>query len=214
MIVYTAIYGSYDELRPHADDTGVEAWLCYTDDPDLKCEGWETVLEPARYQHPRLSAKWRKTHPPEGDRTLWLDGSIDLHDPTFISVIDRHLDTAQMTMFRHPWRDCIYDEVEASRPMVKYAGLGEAMDRQVAHYRSRGWAEHAGLWASTIIGRRSDRNVTQMGAAWFAHCETFTYQDQLSLPYLLDTYGISPAPLPHMLHRNPWYTWRSHRSEL
>lgn len=213
MIVYTAVYGGYDPLRPHPEHPGVEAWLCYTDDPDLQCEGWITIHEPPLYSHPRLSAKWRKCHPPAADSTLWVDGSVWIQDPAFIDVVGEQLNRSSMTMFSHPWRDCIYEEVGASIGMLKYQGLEDAMARQVQHYASNGWKPHAGLWASTVIGRRSYRPVAQLGAAWFAHCEAYTYQDQLSLPYLLDRYGIYPAALPHSLADNPWFIWASHNRD-
>ncbi len=214
MIVYTSIYGQYDQLRPHPEHPGVEVWVCFTDDPDLKCDGWDVVVEPPRFPHPRLSAKWRKCHPPVANRTLWIDGSIDLHNLGLVDAVNERLDDFPVTMFTHPWRDCIYDEVEASRPMPKYRDLGAAMYQQVGHYRAHGWPEHGGLWASTVIGRRGSPEVVAMGAAWFAHCETFTYQDQLSLPYLLRAYDLEVGPLPYALHQNPWYVWQPHRSEL
>lgn len=209
MITYTAIYGSYDPLHDHPEHPDVEEWVCFTDDPTLEAPGWTVVHEPAKYPHPRLSAKWWKCHPPEGD-TFWIDGSVWIHNAELIDVVAKCLIESPMTMFAHPWRGCIYPEVDASRGMEKYAGLD--LDRQAAHYRAHGWPGNAGLWASTVIGRRDTREVNRFGAAWFAHNEAFTYQDQLSLPYLLARYGIDVAPLPHQLHDNPWFQWMGHNS--
>lgn len=211
MIVYSSIYGGYDPLRPHPDHSGVEAWLCFTDDPGLTCPGWETVVEPARYEHPRLSAKWRKTHPPDADRSIWIDGSVGLVAASYVDVLDRLLDGADMAFFPHPWRDNIRDEVGASAGMRKYAGLD--MDGQVALYEKRKGAQR-GLWASTTFARNHTPAVLQMGAAWMAHCELLTYQDQLSLPVLLDDYGITVAPIPYNLVANPWFGWHGHGSDL
>jgi predicted O-methyltransferase YrrM len=63
------------------------------------------------------------------------------------------------------------------------------------------------LWASTVIGRNHTPAVLQMGAAWMAHCDLLTYQDQLSLPVLLDDYGLTVAPIPGWLIGNPWFGW-------
>lgn len=212
MRVYTAIYGGYDPLRPHPDHPGVDEWVCYTDDPTLEMEGWRVVVEAPKYPHPRLAAKWRKCHPPAGN-TLWIDGSVWIQNTDIIEAALDNLGWAEMTMFAHPNRDCIFPEVEASVGMAKYAGLEDAMRRQVNHYRANGWKENAGLWASTVIGRRDVKNVREFGAAWFAHCETFSYQDQLSLPYLLDRYGVRVAPLPYSLTNNPWFLWCGHNSD-
>lgn len=213
MIAYTSIYGAYDSLKAHPEVPGVE-WRCYTDDKTIDNPGgWEVVYEPARFPHPRLSAKWRKCHPPTDDgSTLWVDGGVTVIGSSLIADVLVRLVDAPMVMFRHPWRDCIYEEVGASASMVKYAGL--PLQEQVHRYAGGGWPAHAGLWASTIIGRRNTDQTTAFGAAWFAHCELLTYQDQLSLPPLLDRYGLTPAPLPFTLCDHPGFHWGGHRSEL
>jgi hypothetical protein len=213
LVVFTSIYGGYDPLRPHPDHPGVEAWLCFTDNPDLRCDGWETVVEAPRYEHPRLSAKWRKCHPPDAHRSLWVDGSLHLHDPVFVDVIDGLLDKADMAFFPHPVRTDIRSEADASHALCpeKYAGLD--LHGQVAHYH-RTRAVKPGLWASTTFGRNHTPAVLQMGAAWMAHCELLTYQDQLSLPVLIDDYGLTVAAIPGGLLGNPWFTWCGHDSKL
>lgn len=209
MIVYTSIYGGYDPLRPHPHHPDVGAWLCYTDDPNLSTPGWETVVEPGRFEHPRNSAKWRKCHPPEADRSLWIDGSMNVHNPEFIDVVNGLLDTADMAFFPHPDRDNIRAEAQASLDLcpAKYGGLD--VHGQVDRYERRK-GHQKGLWASTTFGRNHTPAVLQMGAAWMAHCDLLTYQDQLSLPVLLDDYGITVAPIPGHLAANPWYQWLGH----
>jgi hypothetical protein len=210
-IVFTSIYGGYDPLRPHPDHPGVDVWRCFTDDPDLTCPGWETVVEPPRFEHPRLSAKWRKCIPPDAERSLWLDGSLDLRSPYYVDVVDDCLGRAPMAFFRHPARDNIRDEAAESAPMPKYAGLD--VHGQVDRYEQRKGPQR-GLWASTTFGRVHTPAVLQMGAAWLAHCDLLTYQDQLSLPVLLDDFGITPAVIPGHLTANPWFGWMGHGSHL
>lgn len=209
MIAYTAIYGAYDSLKPHPDIDGVD-WRCYTDDPEIHNPGgWEVVHAPGMFPHPRLSAKWWKCHPPQDtDRSLWIDGGVTVLDSSLIE--DCY--PAEIAMFQHPWRDCIYEEVGASEGMIKYAGL--ELQQQVLRYASAGWPVHAGLWASTVIGRTHTDTVRAFGAAWFTHCELLTYQDQLSLPPLLARYGLTPVALPYTLTDHPGFNWGGHRSDL
>ena len=211
-VVYSAIYGGYDAPKGQFDHDAVDSWILYTDNPDLKVPGWDVRYAPLRYPHPRMGAKWWKCHPPEADASLWLDGSIVLNGPEYIDIILDGLEGSDLTMFEHPERDCIYDEVRASEGMVKY--FGHDMRAQVARYQSREWPANAGLWASTTFGRRHTPAVLAFGGAWFAHCELLTYQDQLSLPPLLDDYGLRPNPIPGNLWRNPWFTLSPHRSGL
>jgi hypothetical protein len=201
LIVYTAIYGGYDPLLPHAPHPSVDRWVCYTDDPDLHCGGWETVVVPSTL-HPRLAAKWWKCHPPAYE-SLWIDGSFTMVDSGIVDVVAGH----DLSLFRHPDRDNILDEAEVSAGMQKYADW--PIIAQVQRYGSN----VQGLWASGVIGRRNSPRICSLGGAWFAHCELLTYQDQLSLPVLLAEYEITPTEIPHTVWTNPWLVWRGHGSD-
>lgn len=206
MIVYTSIYGGYDHLQAHPSCDSVESWICYTDSRTLSAPGWDIVYEEPRYEHPRLSAKWRKCHPPSCTRSLWLDGCVALTNPTFIDVVCELLTRDDIAMFQHPERTNIRDEARASLELCPEKYGPYDLEGQVAHYaRTRQLQEH--LWASTVIGRVHSERVLQMGAAWMAHCELLTYQDQLSLPILLDDYNISVGIIEGTLESNSWLTW-------
>lgn len=212
LVCYTSIYGAYDPLRPHPPHPSVDRWVCYTDNPALVCDGWETVVEPARYDHPRLAAKWRKCHPPEGaDWSVWLDGSVNLTSGDYIDMLGKLLADADLAMFPHPDRSNIRDEAAASVTIAaaKYGGLD--MHGQVDRYEARKLIGSLGLWATTTFARRHTPAVLQMGAAWMAHCDLETYQDQLSLPVLLDDYGLIVAQITEgTLTANPWFGWCAH----
>jgi hypothetical protein len=212
MIVYTSIYGGYDRLWPHADHRLVSRWICYTDNPGLQTPGWETIVEPPRYAHPCLAAKWRKCHPPECDddgKSLWVDGSIHVDNPGYVEVIDDLLDIAPMCFVPHPDRSDIRSEAHASKVIAPHKYHQFDLRAQVDLYDARK-GPTKGLWASTTFGRVHKPAVLQMGAAWMAHCELLSYQDQLSLPVLLDDYDIEPAAIPGGLLRNPLFRWRGH----
>jgi hypothetical protein len=209
VIVYTSIYGGYDHLHPHVDHLQVERWICFTDDPGLQTPGWETVYERPRYAHPNLSAKWRKCHPPDADRSLWVDGSIQVTSAEYVEVVNDLLDIAPMCFVPHPDRTNIRDEAHASLAIARAKYHQFDLQAQVNLYEARKGPQK-GLWASTTFGRVHTPAVLQMGAAWMAHCELLSYQDQLSLPVLLDDYGIKPAAIPGGLIGNPLFRWRGH----
>lgn len=212
MIAYTAVYGGYDTLKPHPEHDHVDEWVCYTDDTSLGCDGWETVVEPARFEHPRLSAKWRKAHPPEGECSLWVDGSMCLNGTGLVDAMLEGLTSADWVLWAHPDRTSIIAEAEVSEAMMKYRGL--PVRRQAEHYCNNwGWPDNR-LFASTTMARWHTPQVLQAGAAWFAENEHWTYQDQISLPPVLGRYGIFPGTLPYSLWRNPWFTFGAHASQL
>jgi hypothetical protein len=212
IVAYTAIYGGYDQLKPHPPNSEIGAWICYTDDPDLECDGWEIRYDPLeQFPHPRLAAKWWKCHPPTAARSIWIDGSMQLVEPAFVSEMLDPLVYADIALFAHPDRTSIIDEAQVSMMMQKYAGL-PVMEQAKYYVADWGWADNE-LWASTTMARNHHSHVLQMGAAWFAECEHWTYQDQISLPPLIRRYQLTPAPLPHTLWRNPWFGFTRHTSD-
>lgn len=215
MIVYTAIYGGYDFLHPHADVPNVE-WRCFTDDANLSHPDWEIIVEPARFPHPRLSAKWRKCHPPLDDPlTLWIDGCVEVTDRIFLERVRAVCKPeTPIALWPHPQRNRVTDEALFSERLAKYEGLD--MRGQVADYlKWRPDLDDLGLFASTVIARHATPEVLQMGAAWLAHCAAYTYQDQLSLPLVLADYGLTPRALPGSLVGSAGFAWHwgHHRSQ-
>lgn len=212
-VVYTAIYGGYDTLKPHLDHPGVEQWICYTDDPQLGgTPGWDVRAVGGDFKHPRMDAKWWKCHPPAGESSIWIDGSMEIVDSEFFTTMLVLLEDDEMVMWPHPSRSSIVDEARVSENMAKYQGL--PVVQQAHHYCNEWGFDDRSLWATTTIGRRHNRQTDRLGAAWFAECERWTYQDQISLPPLLKRYSITPAALPYSLWRNPWWRLHGHASDL
>jgi hypothetical protein len=209
--VYTAIFGGYDRLwgclpNPDAD------FFCFTDDPSLDRMPWKTVPSPARFDHPRLSAKWFKMHPhlalPDYERTIWIDGSIKVRSPEFAGELLRWLGDSGVALLRHPRRSDIFSEAEASLKMSRYAG--QPIREQIEHYRAEGFGSHNGLFAGGVIVRDSGNPaIRELNEAWMEEILRWSYQDQLSLPYVLWRLGITPDVMPHGLH-NPFFRLIGH----
>jgi Protein of unknown function (DUF616) len=210
--LYTAIFGNYDRLKDVAKQPGVDL-ICFTDDATLQHPAWQVRYAQPKYAHPRLSAKYFKalSHVvlSEYDEVLWIDGSFTVQDPAFAPDAFQYLENAGMALFLHPDRGCIYDEAEISQQMIKYRD--QNITGQVACYRKEGFPAQAGLFAGGIIARRNDDvQIRRFNEAWMEQNEKWTYQDQISLPYVLWKLGIEPAVFRQYLWRSRWGVWESH----
>lgn len=210
MIVFTAIFGDYDTLHPHPNLPGVE-WVAFTDNPAMDPNGWDLYIEAPRFDHPRLSAKWYRCHPPTDGKALWLDGSIRWRDVEYLIRIEEMLDRHDMVCLRHIYRDCVYDEVMASVPLEKYRG--QPLGAQLDFLRRRHQPPKAGLWQTGILGFAAGPRPRIATAAWFAHNDILTYQDQLSFPYIVDLYGLNVGELPGGFWENPAFQYIHHHRE-
>jgi len=179
-IVYTCIYGNYDNLKPQPD-IGAD-YICFTDNPNLKSETWDVRYEPIyQHLHPRLRAKFHKLICPFDTLSLYIDGNIEIVDPNIFDELSNFLHNGWATYIHPSGRDCIKSELTESLAFEKYDG--QPMREQVDYYFEKGMPEHYGLWACGIMLR--DGKFEDFGSKWMLENLAFSYQDQISLPYLV-----------------------------
>ena len=179
-IVYTTIYGDYDNLKDQPD-IGAD-YICFTDNPNLRSDCWDIRYEPVyQHLHPRLRAKFNKLICPFNTLSLYIDGSIQIVNPNIIEELGKFLNNG-FAVYIHPsGRDSIISEYLASKDMEKYQNL--PIKEQVEYYTKQGLPEHCGLWACGLILR--EKTFSDFGSKWMLENLAWTYQDQLSLPYLV-----------------------------
>jgi hypothetical protein len=216
LAVYTAIYGGHDELKPQPVIPGVD-YVCFTDDPTMRSDQWRVVCHAPRFWHPRLAAKYYKMRPdvvlPDYAMTLWLDAHVRVVADDFYDCFVGIVGDAGVVMFANPERRCIYDEAAYCGHWPKYRD--QPIAEQVGHYRGTGYPEDHGLYACGVIARDSRIGaVRRLGRRWLRENVRWTYQDQISLPYVLWKLNLSPAVFRHDLWKNPWLEFHPHRSEM
>jgi Protein of unknown function (DUF616) len=204
VIVYTSIYGEYDEPRPAFSHPAVTDWILYTDSVATfnlaKQAGWRAVFESRHeFDEPRMQAKWRKCHPPtEAATSLYVDGSIRLHSSALVDTATAALQNHDWAMYCHTECDTLVDQIALCVAKPKYAGLIPTMREQLAHYVEEGVCSPKQLnfpWAGGIIARNHTRSVLDAGRAWWDECVRWTYQDQIALPVILARHQINTGVL-------------------
>jgi hypothetical protein len=206
--IITAITDGYDSLKPVMPQTGCNVeWVCFTDGepmPDAAAAaGWTMVCVPRHGRPANREAKRPKLCPWEwtaAPASIWLDASFRVVSDRFAVEAVAYADP--IAQFVHPWRDCLYEETTHSALLAKYAG--ELIIEQAAAYREAGHPEHWGLWAAGVIARQHTPEVRALGEAWAAEINTWSFQDQISQPYVLRTVGLRPTALPGTHFANPW----------
>ena len=218
--VITAIYGNYDNLKiqkiNHKDKVD---WYCFTDNKNISSDFWKIITTPYHIQNNRdtykkyknnynninekkiynmMCAKYykAKTHEidilSDYDYYIWIDGSIILR-PNFISnIIDiiQKNDYPNLIQFKHSERDNIKDEVKLSVTMDKYKT--QDLQKQYDQYKKDGYPDSNGLFENTIIIKKKDDSINWLFDEWWIHNLQYSYQDQISLPYLMWKLRIFP----------------------
>lgn len=200
VLVYTANIGGRDRPRPQAAQEGADVqWLYATDDPGVVVPApWYPVcVRPHPELHPNMAAKWHKTHPPTGwDAVVWIDSSMEVTSPRFVAEAVASLEGKALATWRHPRRDSVYDEAEASLGAESQGGRYASLPirAQMAAYRAEGYPDAHGLYAcGTVVWTAA---AATLGQAWWDECVRWGYQDQLSFPVVCWRAGVVPAVFP------------------
>ena len=127
------------------------------------------------------------------DYSLWIDGSIRLL-ASARDLVNTYLSDADVALFRHPERDCLYEEAAVcADARLDDAGVLAA---QVATYRRAGHPAHAGLNECAVILRRHNAHTAAFDAAWWSEYCRHSCRDQVSVNYVLRVLGVRLAILP------------------
>lgn len=213
----TAIYGAHDDLKPLPLGHGFDEAICYTDNPKLRSDTWQIVLQPFPDMSPRLASKMPKFTPwkfSTADLWVWLDGSFTITNTGFKDFCLSSLGEHELVVWDHPdrhMRPDVYAEANFSRHMEKYQN--QNLDQQVAHYASRGLPAGSGLYACGTIVWRDTEACRVFGEAWMSENLRWTIQDQLSFPYLAWKLQPNFTTFPAHEYENPYLQWNHHRSE-
>lgn len=236
--IFTAVFGGYDELKePPLQDVECD-FICFTDASNAKLESaWRIVRVPHdRAVHPRMRAKRYKlmSHEvfPKGrlalrygrllapsswltryDATIWVDASLLLRHRSFARDIVGFIGKTSWAMFTHPDRDCFFEEAIVSSGMNKYRGF--PIREQASHYSKVGILPHSGLYACGVVARKEPLTpmLRRANELWWSENVKWSYQDQLSLPFVLHQLGIGVDQIPGNLWRNDWFDWIPRESD-
>lgn len=207
--VVSSIYGGFDEPVPVVPQ-GVPCEWVLVSDRDYDCDPWKVIVEPRPQLHPRLAAKAAKARPDwyaDVDVYIWVDGNLKINSPDFVAWCLDWLGGAPLAQHHNPDRAHLLDEVNVASPMNKYTGLDLA--GQAGHYLERGMDPGFGVWWTGLIVRSAD--CPDFGTRWLAEMLRWTYEDQISQPYVLWSMGLRPRDIP-ILWPNGLFELRSHQS--
>lgn len=217
--VITSIYGDYDNLKEHNINykSNVD-WYCFTDNKNIKSNTWKLINTPYHLQNQdaqnvqyinsypnvrethkiynMMCAKFYKikTHTIDilqgYDYFIWIDGSVILRQ-TFLDKMLGHIQqNHELIQFKHSVRNNIKDETNFSIQMQKYKT--QNLTQQYVEYINEGFPDKSGLFENTIIVRKKNHGCNTIFDKWWIHNLKYSYQDQISYPYVLWSLNKTP----------------------
>jgi hypothetical protein len=186
-VVYTAILDNYEGLKQNQANKNAD-FIAYMSYP-VNSEMWQ-VKEPINvFSNPRRNARWHKVnaHLLDYDYSLWIDGSMEIKQP-IDWFIETYLKDADIAVFRHPDRNCLYQEAEVCSKI----GFDDpnVIEKQIKRYKKEGYPEENGLGETKIVLRKHSPKVEEFNRLWLHEITNFSLRDQISFNYCVWKSGI------------------------
>jgi GT2 family glycosyltransferase len=214
-VVYTAVIGGYDELKPIAYIPPNCDLVAFSDHP-LEVAGWKVL--PLNYlnRDPVRASRFVKLHPhlyfPEYTHSIWMDANIGVRGDIG-AFFDSLPDHASVSAFKHPLRDCVYDE--GAECIARRKDEEDIIARHLQRYKDKGVPESIGLWETNLLVRRhNDPACIELMGKWWQEIQIGSRRDQLSLPVVQRELGTAIAELDTpgvCARRHPLLTLGAHR---
>lgn len=177
-LIYTVVTGNYDTPKGGALSKEFDH-VIFTDNPDVKLEGWKTILVPESDDPKKLSREIKiNVHKFIDGYNLfvYVDANYRI-ERDLNGYIDDNF-RAGFLAHNHPKRNDIYQEAKAIVRLGKDSQ--SVVADQVAKYKALGVKVGSGLYQNGFFIR--DNTVNGLCEAWYNEVEKYSYRDQLSLP--------------------------------
>ena len=197
LTVYTAATGSDDNIRDMKVVPGVD-YVAFVDRPQ-KSNTWKIKESYDKFRSARRNSRAPKIlchHFIKSDYSIWIDARIVLRIGA-IDMVNIWLSNADIAVFRHPFRSCIYEEAkECARRKLDSS---ELIDEQVQNYSQDGYRAAQGLAECSILLRRHTPQVEMFNAVWWGeHCR-YSVRDQISFMYAAKKTAINLNIIPNAI---------------
>jgi len=186
IIVYSANIGEYDKFHTAGVFDKNARYILFTDS-EIKSKNWE-IQKPENTLNlsDRKLARYYKLNPhlvlPEHKISIWIDSCFEIQISDFEKfLVDEDLEKNDILIYKHPWRDCLYDEAAICKE--KKLDYDFIIDEQIFKYKNDGFPENFGLFATGIILRKNIPEINKFNEMWWVEVLNHSGRDQLSQQY-------------------------------
>lgn len=221
VVFFTAVAGGYDRILPPVVIDERADYVAFTDDPR---HDNGSIWQERRFDFvdadPSRTARFAKTHPhlyfADYDAAVWVDGNLQIACRYADLMKGQSADTGLVTWI-HPFRDCVYDEIEECQRRNK--DDPGVMQAHVQQLRAAGYPAKYGLVESSVIvfNRLGPAEIAFL-TDWWRLIDNGSRRDQLSFnPALWRNPGVKVGYLGEhgvQMRNDPRFVFRRHGAVL
>jgi hypothetical protein len=190
VVLYSSIFGDYEELKEVPTQTRSHDSVCISDQL-FSSNTWNVVNAPLQFEDdPIVTSRNHKINGigSEHEFCIYLDGSFQIVTDTFVEFMLEALSERDFAVFKHPWRDCLYDEVEECMSQVRHNSAD--LRAQADKYARCGMPKGFGLWATGCFAYRNNDLVRSFRRGWWEEFLRTSRRDQVSFPFVVWCMGF------------------------
>jgi len=199
--VYTCLFGYSEPFNDFTyDRSGVDDFICFTDDVNLRSSFWQVRVVPQRRLDPARASKRVKVLPHlflgGFSSSLYIDNTVRLKVAPG-GLFDQFLEPARSpyVCFRHHLHRCVYEEAEAVI-RLEYDQPAR-VQAQMQVYRELGYPALRGLSKGAFLLRRHmEYRIRPVMERWFQEILQHSHRDQLSFDVVAWLHKFEPEYLP------------------
>ena len=209
IVVYTAIFNNYDNLKdPLIVDNNVD-YVCFTDCEDVVSDIWKVIKIKELHRDSRRTARLIKIlgHKifNKHQINIWIDGSFLIKGSIKDFVKKFYNDS--ISCFAHHQRNCAYKEIEAS----SFKDDFKLLKLQSQDYKKDGLPKNFGLIASGVLLRNNlDKKVSKLMDSWADQIELYSSRDQVSFSYCTWKLQEKYFLIPMNIYKNEFFEINTH----
>ncbi len=187
--IYTAIFGSYDALKPLPFPNEGYDHICFTDNENIfnPNGGWTiipVILDPDL--SPRKNARKYKILGHEYLQqyylSIWLDATVSQRVPIDLFMAQCMENMPDMAVISHPNHTCLYEEAQVCKTTGR--GLPAQIIKMEERYLEMKVPHNLSVIASGILVRKYNAAVIEMMEYWWQEVYDYSERDQISFSYI------------------------------
>lgn len=209
LVIYTAIFGGYDNLKtPRILNRNIQ-YICFSDQL-IKCPPWKIIYIKPEFKDKRREARKFKilSHKYLKDfkYSIWLDGNFEILDD-LSKFVKKWLGKNCIAVKKHLVRNCLYDE---ARFCLKHKlDLRKLIVKQINKYFREGYPKNNGLVTCNVLIRKHTEDVKSFNERWWREVKKFSRRDQISFNYITYKLNMNYSIIPKNKIKRT-LKWRHH----
>lgn len=187
IVIYTALFGNYDNLiEPHSEFEHCD-FVCFTDDDSVISNVWKIILVENKTLYPNMQNRYYKLHPnvffQDYEFSMYIDSNVMMWNSPF-DLISKYMTEFSIAAPAHPHRNCLYQEANEVIRLGKASS--EIVNSQMEEYKSLGFPRDFGLCEMNVIIRKhNDIHIINLMNDWWVELNTKSQRDQLSFCFTI-----------------------------